>query len=241
MPSLFGREYHGVRPDDLLQGAADELVLRRLGLPGVVLDLVAREDELPGEAHVAAAVADVLDLGVVAAGLLGGEVLDGDLERVGVDLAVLAVEVGVAVALLGGLGDHVEGGALGRQGAVVPGHGDELVVADVVVRLEDAAAPPVAGAHLLGRHGGGVVVLLEELGEGGLLVVVGRVVLDVGHDDAHGPARVAGAEAAELGAQVDMLGRVLAALVAEGAPHAVRGGTGGGGLAALLEVLQAAG
>ncbi|QBZ63544.1 hypothetical protein PoMZ_05226, partial [Pyricularia oryzae] len=246
LPRVLCTKHHGVAPQDVLEAAAHNLPLRPLGAPAVVLDLVHGQHKLPGEAVVAAAVADALEPGPVDRGLAGAEVGHGDGLRVGVHLAVLAVDERVALADLGGLRHHVEGRLLGAEAprlVLVPRQRHHLVVAHVVVALPDAAAEPVSRLDLL-VWGGGVVVLAQ-FGEQHLpgLVLV-RVALNVRHHDVDWPVGVARVQAAQpeaVGAVgVDALGRELAVPL-DGAGQTVRRSPSSLWLAALLEQMQPTG
>lgn len=97
-PGLLCSKHHGVATDDLLERAPDVLPLSVLDLRAVVFDPVDREDELPRQPAVAAAVPAGLDVRAVHLPAARPEVLNRDGIAVRVDLAVRAVDVRVPLA-----------------------------------------------------------------------------------------------------------------------------------------------
>ena len=75
---------------------------------------------------------------------------------------MLAVKVGVALADLGCLCDHVQCRRLCRLRGLGPSDCDKLVIAHIIVCFKDATAEPVTRLDL-GLGSGLVIVLLESL------------------------------------------------------------------------------
>jgi hypothetical protein len=83
----------------------------------VILDLVNSENKLAGQAYIAPAMSQALNVGLVDGRLSSTEILDSDGGRVCKDLAVDPIQMGVSVADLLRLGNHMEHGCLGSAAA----------------------------------------------------------------------------------------------------------------------------
>ena len=148
--------------------------------------------------------------------------------RVGVDLTFDAVDMGVAFADLGGVGRHVEDCCFGTsslervvlsgggfQRRVVPFHGNDLIVADIVVCFIHASSEPIPTTNFFYRCV--LIVIFLKFRDECVFALFQALLLDdifyVRKNDVHGPIRISSSETFMFIADVDAFGRVFALLL----------------------------
>ena len=154
LPRFLRRKYHSMAPNNILGRATNMLDLRAFKVHLPVLQRIHSKNELLHKPKVTATMPASSQRRTNLPRLARNKVMDGDQLAIGLDLAPRAEDLGLLGADAMRKRRHVEICPFGHSPArfvVVPGYLHGLVVAHVVVRLEDAPAIPLARRHLVGR------------------------------------------------------------------------------------------